>query len=167
MLTIEEISSDERFSELNDEWNELLSGSLSSNIFLTWEWLYHWWRHYGNNCRLQILLVKDGSKLVGIAPLFLSRDKIRGTYQLQFLGSDYVGSDYLDFICIKGSESEILDALFDYFEGKGNAWQTIKLNGISSQSKSIELIHKAKRNKFYLLTKKLNACPYVLLPDKY
>ena len=45
MLTIVPVENPEGFRGLQEEWNELLESSTSNCLFLTWEWLYTWWRH--------------------------------------------------------------------------------------------------------------------------
>jgi CelD/BcsL family acetyltransferase involved in cellulose biosynthesis len=67
-LSIEEITDVQSFSSLKEEWNVLLQKSADNNVFLTWEWLFTWWRHYGEGKQLMILLIKEGDKIIGIAP---------------------------------------------------------------------------------------------------
>lgn len=166
MLTVTKISSKKDFYNLRNDWNDLLSKSESNNIFLTWEWLYNWWEIFGYDKELKILLVKEDNKLIGIAPLYLSKDK-KNIYHIKFLGSTHVGSDYLDFILQKGREYEIIFKILEYLDLNGNEWQIINLVDISAQSKSVKLIHKFSNNNFYLLIKKHNICPYISLPDSY
>src|SRR6266508_3618967 len=57
------------------EWDNLLGGSVSDVVFLTWQWQRAWWRHFGANedCKLHLLTFRDErGTLVGIAPLFIA-----------------------------------------------------------------------------------------------
>src|SRR2546427_4482076 len=45
------------FEKLREEWNELLQASASNCLFLTWEWLYTWWKHLSEDRRLFIITV--------------------------------------------------------------------------------------------------------------
>jgi len=68
-LVIEEVTDVEVFSSLKERWDALLEESSDNNIFLTWEWLFIWWRHYGKGKQLRILLIKEQDKIIGILPL--------------------------------------------------------------------------------------------------
>lgn len=54
---------------LEDEWVRL--GTVSGNIFSTWEWASVWWRHFGQGKRaLTALLRAPGGEAVAILPLY-------------------------------------------------------------------------------------------------
>src|SRR5712692_8540819 len=95
-MEIQRIEDVEAFRRLRTEWNDLLAASDADCVFLTWEWLFTWWKHFGAGLRLAILAVRDRGELVGIAPLALRRRL--GFPVLEFLGSGLVGSDYVDVI---------------------------------------------------------------------
>jgi CelD/BcsL family acetyltransferase involved in cellulose biosynthesis len=38
-------------------------------VFLTWEWVHTWWRHFRGRDRLHVVVVREGSNIVAIAPL--------------------------------------------------------------------------------------------------
>ena len=93
------------FTSLRSEWTELLGASAADNPFLTWEWLHAWWKHLHGGRTLQILTVRsEVYRLVGVAPLCVSRGRLPGLSQLEFLGTGWAGSDYLDLIARRGYE---------------------------------------------------------------
>jgi len=101
------------FEALRDEWNELLRASDSDCLFLTWEWLFTWWKHLAGDRKLAILAVRCGGRLVALAPFGLRPPSLwrrRPLGVLEFLGNGCVGSDYLDFIVRTGYESEAREA---------------------------------------------------------
>jgi CelD/BcsL family acetyltransferase involved in cellulose biosynthesis len=104
--TVETISDIAGFEALRDEWRELLAESDSDSLFLTWEWAFTWWKYLSAGRRLQIVTVRHGGLLVGIAPLSLGLRLlgIVGAPTLEFLGSGNVGSDYLDLVARRGHE---------------------------------------------------------------
>lgn len=77
MLTIEEINTFEDFQKLEPVWNELLSQSDVDCPFLTFEWISCWWRSFGSNSKLSILLIKKNHEIVVIAPLMICKQKTR------------------------------------------------------------------------------------------
>src|SRR2546425_5977022 len=77
------------FEKLKDEWTELLDASASNCLFLTWEWLYTWWKHLSAGRRLCLLTVRSGGELLAIAPLALRPPqpiRLVPFHSLEFLG---------------------------------------------------------------------------------
>ena len=113
LTTVERIADVPGFEALRDEWSELLEASDSDCLFLTWEWLYTWWKHLAGDRRLAILAVRCGGRLAALAPFCLrppSLSRRRPLPVLEFLGNGCVGSDYLDFIVRRGCEPEVRGA---------------------------------------------------------
>lgn len=113
----------DEFSSMGDEWNDLLARSRSSSVFMTWEWIYTWWAHFGNSRRdIVPVIARDGAgRLRGVFPLFRERGRWvsgdgaagRGDV-LQFLGSRETYSDFLDLIVDRDDEEDITKILFRY-----------------------------------------------------
>ena len=114
---IDRIDDPARFQALNAEWDELLKASSADSPFLTWEWLWSWWKHLAADGTLHILAFRDRDRLVAIAPLMSRTLRVAGLAPvrvLEFLGTGSVGSDYLDLIVRRGQEAEALGAFADY-----------------------------------------------------
>ena len=71
IIKIREISDYSDFSKMADSWNTLLASS-NHSIFATWEWQSIWWKHFGNNRKLKILIAEENNETIGIAPLMHS-----------------------------------------------------------------------------------------------
>jgi CelD/BcsL family acetyltransferase involved in cellulose biosynthesis len=56
-------------------WDGLLARTQADALFLSWPWLTHWWRYYGNTLGLdpRILAFYRDGELVGLAPLYMRR----------------------------------------------------------------------------------------------
>ena len=67
-MEIVEVADSAQLSAMRAEWNELFEESDSATIYQSWEWNEAWWNAYEKGKRLRLLLVRDGSSLVGIAP---------------------------------------------------------------------------------------------------
>lgn len=121
------------FAELRDEWNELLASSRSDCLFLTWEWLHTWWVHLGQGKRLFIVTVRDGSGLVALAPLTMTRSWIGpiGVPVLELAGTGSIGSDYLDFIADSARETTALEALATFLAETG---LSLRLSSVKEDS---------------------------------
>jgi len=130
-LTVERVTELALFDGLRQEWDELLQASDSGCVFLTWEWLSTWWRHLAEGRSLFILIVRRSRKLVALAPFCLrprSLSRARPLPEVEFLGSGFVGSDYLDIIVRQGDEAEAYQALAAHL-GSGSfslKWTNVK-----------------------------------------
>jgi len=88
-------------------WKALLACSSADPLFLSWEWLTHWWQCYGGSLGRapDILAFYRGEDLVGLAPLY-HRLVMRGVllaHSVQVIGlswrdSEPLISEYLDVI---------------------------------------------------------------------
>src|SRR5438874_11297400 len=104
-LQVRVIEQNEDFATLGEQWNSLLARSTANTVFLTWEWLYSWWQHFGERRQLSIMLAEQDGKLVGIARLFIESSRVKGLIpmqSLQWLGTGGWGSEYLDLIAGTG-----------------------------------------------------------------
>jgi CelD/BcsL family acetyltransferase involved in cellulose biosynthesis len=105
-LSVECLSSPAQMERLRPEWDDLLADSDASTIFLTWEWLSAWAELLlpGD---MALLAVREGRKLIGLAPLVQEPARLLGVLpssRLKFLGTGTVGSDYLDVVLRRGHE---------------------------------------------------------------
>ena len=171
MFKIEKVDSEDIFRNLESDWDSLLKASDSNTVFLTWAWLFNWWKVYRQGKELFILLAKDEHKILGIAPLFLKKSKIFGItsfVQLCFLGSEDVGSDYLDIITEKGNEIRVIEAFLNYFESDFKKWNLLKLTDFSKNSKVLQVLYRrGPKEKYHLIISKKSICPYISLTTKW
>lgn len=111
---VEVIDREDGFLALREEWDDLLQASAADGVFLTWEWLHTWWRCLSAGRTLSLLTVRSGEHLLAIAP-FARRaptlSPFRPLSTVELLGSDDVGSDYLDVIARRGTEEAVASAL--------------------------------------------------------
>ncbi|HOW17741.1 MAG TPA: hypothetical protein PLC79_01790, partial [Phycisphaerae bacterium] len=98
----QEIRSEEEFAAIRDEWQALLAISPANTIFLTWEWLFEWWRSYGGGRALRGLLLRDEAGRPAAGALLMTdavRIPLAGPVRaLRFVGDGSFDSDYLDIV---------------------------------------------------------------------
>jgi CelD/BcsL family acetyltransferase involved in cellulose biosynthesis len=100
-------------------WNSLLARSDADALFLSWQWLTHWWRFYGDALGLdpQILAFYRGDQLVGLAPLYQRRVLRAGfvrALSVQMIGLSWrdpvpLVSEYLDVIATPADLEAVRD----------------------------------------------------------
>jgi len=161
---IERIEDIGGFEKLKAEWNELLEASSSPCLFLTWEWLYTWWKHLSQGRRLFIITVRDGGELAAIAPLILrppTLTRLLPFRSVEFLGSGIIGSDYLDFIVRVGKEQDACEALAEYMRhGK----LMLEFTQLERRSCLVERFAAELRRRGWSQSEaKTNVCPFINL----
>ncbi|UCF79027.1 MAG: GNAT family N-acetyltransferase [Candidatus Eiseniibacteriota bacterium] len=77
-MKVERIESIGRFAELREQWNQLKGGEGLSSPAFTHEWFSAWLEAFGAGTELTVTVLFDGPRLVGAAPLCLSRRTYRG-----------------------------------------------------------------------------------------
>jgi len=78
------------FKALAGAWRALSEVAASASVFTTWEWLFTWWKHYGDGHALEILVADDGGQLRGILPVYVRNERVFGVIPvgvLRFLGT--------------------------------------------------------------------------------
>jgi CelD/BcsL family acetyltransferase involved in cellulose biosynthesis len=113
-VNVETIRTESELLALRDEWGQLQHSSGSASLFLTWEWLYTWWRELAADRDLAMLAVRSNRELIALAPFCRRLIRLCNAPVipiLEFLGSGAVGSDYLDILVRRGRERQAAAAL--------------------------------------------------------
>jgi len=156
-MRIIEIDNYSDFLNLKKEWNTLLE-RCEHSVFSTWEWHSTWWKHFGSDKRLVLLLATDKDKIIGIAPLMYYTRKTLGLRRgkITFIGTPH--TDYNDFIIADKTE-ECLRLFIDYLNKVPEKWNYIELTEIPENSKCIPTLSKLSKT-----LKPFPECPYKPLP---
>lgn len=156
------------FQLLKEEWNGLLEKSLlGNNVFLTWEWLSTWWKHFGEGRKLLVLMVEEQDRILAIAPLMLTKYRLLGFGNIQKI--EFVGtpdSDYHNFIILE-REEECLRLMIRYVKENLSGWDWIELKEIPESFVTTRLVQSLPKNNLHELrlnVRVCNICPYVPLP---
>lgn len=163
-VKITEVRNYSDFLALEDFWKDLLKYS-SHTIFSTWEWISTWWKYFGKENNLKILLAMDKEQLVGIAPLMVSQhqflfnfNKIR---EIEFIGRG--NADYNTFI-FKSGMNKIPNFFINHLLGVSD-WDIITLLDMSEEGSSADFLQSIN-NKFPNFKLNIsNFCPYIDLPS--
>ena len=131
------------FSELvplADEWNTLLSESITHIPFLRYEYLSAWWETRGGGewpvSELAVVTAHQNGRLVGIAPLFSAHNR-DGQAALLLLGSIEI-SDYLDIIVRPADLSLFLAGLLDFIAQPARLdWRLLDLHNLPESSSTL------------------------------
>lgn len=88
------VRSIEEFRCLQSKWSKLLAKSNANDLFMSWDWLFSWWKVWGENSldSLNIVLIEQKNDVVGIVPMMLSNGLSIPYFpgkRLQFIGSHW------------------------------------------------------------------------------
>jgi len=157
---------DPEWETLSDIWNQILKKSESNNIFLTWEWVSTWWRHFGEGRKLLVLLFKKDGNIIGFAPLIYTKKRVKflNLGIIEFIGTGL--SDYGDFILTKEKEA-CMNLIIDFLEKEPIKWDMMDLRHIPENSSTSGLLKKLAKERSYNVIKKGTNCMYVPLSQTW
>jgi CelD/BcsL family acetyltransferase involved in cellulose biosynthesis len=166
-FAVERISDEAAFAHLKPEWSQLLKLGASGCLFLTWEWLYTWWKHLAANRQLAILAVRCADELTAVAPFCIRPPSLSRRCPfpvLEFLGSGYVGSDYLDFIIHKDYEPEVLTLLASHLRGERLVFDWAQLKRCGSHA--AEVAFRLREEGWRISETGMSVSPFIPLAGK-
>lgn len=125
-MQIERITTLQEFEALKNSWDATLQKSPANSIFLTHLWLSTWLQHYQATGELYVLVVREGSEIIGIAPLICR--KREGFRRLATIGQETL--DYENLIIPAGVEYEKVMQAFIEFLQADSSWDLLQFNRI-------------------------------------
>jgi len=173
-ITVEEVGSSS-LSALREEWDALVEEAADATIYQTWEWNDAWWHAFSRDKRLQLLLVRNDSCLIGIGPFYIGRHLGTPLRRLAFLGTG--PSDYLTVIAATGKETEVYEALLAYLLTH-DGYDLADLQQVPEGTPFLKWLREvapernaAKANgvtgSWQVHVRPIEACPTVALPASY
>lgn len=168
------IETETEFRALKSTWQHLITKSQTSSPFLTFEWISEWWATYHNrlkNPELKIIVLADSNQRLAILPLFVHQKKLSPTFEfkaLQFMGTEFESSDYLDIIAPETQKPLYLQQIFSSstFLKLLKSTDVLDLPNITDDAsllKNKNMIEQIIGNSSYLYRTK--TCPYIELPQ--
>jgi CelD/BcsL family acetyltransferase involved in cellulose biosynthesis len=156
----------EEFLNYKTEWCEALERSGDNHIFLTWEWLSTWWKHFGGERRFSLITVSDDEKLIAAAPLMSSKYKLAGLKlkKMEFIGTP--AADYQTFL-LADKKTECAKLIMDYASNKTSSWDCIEFKDVPEDSETIKILKTCSRKKLEFEERNVNICPYIILPNRF
>jgi CelD/BcsL family acetyltransferase involved in cellulose biosynthesis len=133
MISLDIVESLDGLLDLREEWDQLLERCSYRTPFYSPDWLNIWWTVFGSGFRLRILVLRDGDRLVGVAPLMFSVEK-RGPLRIRKLGSvlNYY-TPKADFLLAEQEEA-CLGQILEYCEGQSDHWDIVEFSYLPEDS---------------------------------
>lgn len=77
MIEVVEINEIEKLANYRLVWNSLFPSTPNASYFLTFDWFETYWRHFGHDQKMRVLVVYGDGEPVGIVPLCVRRETYR------------------------------------------------------------------------------------------
>lgn len=114
-LTVRIVTDDHEFAEMRPVWTDVLARTHGGHAFLTWEWAFTWWRHFGAPDDLHIVVVEDAGEVIALAPLLRMRTGLAGLGLEVYLPIGHENADY-GGILLGARPREAGRAILDHLE---------------------------------------------------
>jgi len=168
-LSARVVSTVEEMRSLEGVWDHLLDRSPDRNIFLTWEWLNTWWRHFGRGKHLSVLVVRERDQVRAIVPLMAWHYNL-GFCRLEVL--ENIGSTSVDYGgIVHGADAEAIEPfVFDWLQDQVNRGKLVIFNRVPEDSKFLGLLRKRANgvhDGFDLYVQPDDICPNVMINGNY
>lgn len=159
-IVVERVSDLGQLTPLAEEWDALLLRNPLPSVFLTYDWVSTWWKHFGGADELFVLVAKENGSLVGVAPL--SRRKTRRGYRLECIGVRNFLSDRVGFVVHPEKSREVIAGFCSHLFEEKNRWQVLDLKNIPESSLDSIALRDVLTNQSQFLWEAVafETCPY-------
>lgn len=165
------VRDEQEFEALQDEWEVLLQRCSTRNMCMTWEWMWNWWRVYGERHRLSLLAIHRHGDLVGLVPLYQAAERqfsVEPARALRFLGNGETGGDFLDVICEAAHQREVLATMAQALIQASDTWDVLELAPLPADSLTRRFLGELFRKRRYAVGRAINTLsPYLDLPSSW
>jgi CelD/BcsL family acetyltransferase involved in cellulose biosynthesis len=165
-ITIKNIQEIKSFENIREDWDCLLASSPVKSAFLTWEWLYGWWKVNGADRDLWLITAWRDNKLIGIAPLMRETRKKLGVPLRAIVNMGTPQNDVGGFLFNdEGSEVPLL--LWNYLAENKSKWDIIELIEFTFSGTEHKVLRAQSRDKKLLWREEKNIHYFIALEDTW
>lgn len=140
------VTSSAELEQLAEEWRELFQRIGCTNVFLSWEWMATWWRHWGAGHQLLVVTARNGAgRLIAVAPFYIRRSRLGtlGSRALRFLADTHVTSSYDDLLVEQEYQVWAIHALVGVVKHHRSEWDYIELRDANPECPRLNQMLKA------------------------
>jgi CelD/BcsL family acetyltransferase involved in cellulose biosynthesis len=154
-------------AELGADWDDLFQRARPENIFLSFGWMFTWWKHFGNG-RLAIIAVRDSAeRLVAVAPFYTSRFGGLAPRRLGFLADEHVGSDYLNVLADAAYGPAAMEEIARMLFAHRRLWDYIELRDTADSPLLGTLTARLLSHGMCVCETTRRVCRYIQLPPTF
>ena len=158
------VTDSRQWAALEPLWDMMLGATPGSTVFQSFDYLRSWWRYFGLSDRLFILVIKNDTEVVGIAPLMRSPTMVYGRSftQLGFIGAPWE-VDRATFLFARDRD-ECLAATLRYLLDHQDQWSIFGMfEQPAGSAESAKILNQLRQGKLLSATTATSKCPYLSL----
>lgn len=139
------------WESLRAVWDQLLLATPEHTVFQSYRYQRLWWRHFGGDADLFIVLIVRDGEVVGLAPLQIATAKIAGRYcrQLGFIGSRWEVDRPTCFF--PEQSDQLWRVLVRYLAHRAGTWDICDFHEQITDSANLRTLQDAFRAEGYLI----------------
>jgi CelD/BcsL family acetyltransferase involved in cellulose biosynthesis len=142
------------------EWDELFRADPDATPFSSAGWARSWWPHWAGTADPWIVTVRDGGRLVGVAPLVLAR---RGPFRtLAELGRP--PSNYWSVLAVPAARAAVTASVAAEIRSRSDEWDALLLGGLPQGSAFEQALREAGLR---VRARRPTPYPGIELPDSF
>jgi CelD/BcsL family acetyltransferase involved in cellulose biosynthesis len=130
MIRVERVETAEAVERLAPDWDALAARAPQRSLFASAAWLRLWWRHFGESRRLLVLAAREEGELVGVAPLLVTRRRMRGL-PVRELGFAINGCSQRSDFVIDAGRKDVAAALAGAIADRAGDWDVARFDGMA------------------------------------
>jgi CelD/BcsL family acetyltransferase involved in cellulose biosynthesis len=155
-------------ARLAPEWRDLFQRANPENIFVSFDWMAAWWKHFAKG-QLAVIAVRDAAgRLIAVAPFYISRSHgSLGARRLGFLADDHVGSDYLNILAAAGVAEAAAEEIARTLFAQHRLWDYIELRDTADSPLRAALTAALRNRGMRVIESNPRACRYIPLPPTF
>jgi len=144
-LRVEEHTTLAELIALEREWEDLTARATSPTIFQTWDWVVTWYETFGRGLDLRVFSVRDGGRLVGIAPFSSSRIPRTPFTSLYLLGRGMALTEYFDLLAETGYGETVARSVIAALHDLRDRWALVQFQAIPQESELMRALRQESR----------------------
>jgi GNAT acetyltransferase-like protein len=149
-LDVQLVTDYQAFVQLEPIWNRLVEEAGTDHPFVRHEWICTWWDTFKPDGQLYIILVKEGSKAVALAPLMLDRGKIYGCSVRRLRGIANIYTERFDFI-LGSRPQEACETIWRFLARHASEWDMLELRQVPEGAQVSQHVMRAAFEDQFLL----------------
>lgn len=130
-LDVTRVTDELGFDALRSEWNAAVDQIEYPSPFQSWEWNRTWWKYFGAQDKLEILVFTASGRVVGIAPLY-RRIHRAGLLEISSLmpigGTKHELTEQWEFLFPPRWRAQLFEALGEWL--MRSQWSVIRIPGL-------------------------------------
>ncbi len=132
-MHFELIEKTEELEILGDDWRRLERESRNINVFQSFDWVFPWWRHFGNGRDLLVVFCRNGSDPLAAAPFYRERRTFLGLPVRRIGVVGEILSTNFEFLFTESGIS-CLGECFSRAAGAASGWDYVQLKKVPEGS---------------------------------